>query len=169
VPSTRSRLAAVAMTIGLAGCGASTSEQQAESASAAPADTGRSPEQALARSLDGIYGAELDARALRKALKDTKPAVHLPGGWWTVTIDVGAHRLNIADPDGNSYEQRITAVDASHIELAPDTSCEQRGAARNQPARLAWFKAGALLRFSALSVPCLTDRILLTSTAWLES
>jgi hypothetical protein len=52
------------------------------------------------------------------------------------------------------------------MRLAPDPACEQRGPARNQPARLAWFKSRTTLRLKAIDVPCLTDEVLLTLTAW---
>jgi hypothetical protein len=163
-------LAAAAIAAGAAGCGAGADAPQEQPSQPVASSTAQTGEQrALARRLDGLYGAELGRSTLRKALGAIKPALHLHGGWWTLTIDVGARRLSISHPEEGHYEQRITAVDASHLELAPDTGCEQRGAARTEPARLAWFRSGAYLRLKAVNVPCLTDEVLLTITAWRKS
>lgn len=152
-------LATAALAIGVAGCG----EQQQPATSAGPR------EDAVARQIDGLYGAELAADTLRDALSEIKPPVRLSGGWWTLTIDVGARRLNIRHSQGDNVELRVTRVGDGHLELAPDTACEQRGAARTEPARLNWTRSGQYLRFHAVHVPCLTDQVLLTLTAWQES
>jgi hypothetical protein len=159
-------LAAVAIAVGLAGCGGAGGEQREHPAQPAASSTAATGNQAIARRLDGLYGAQLGRGTLSKSLTTIEPALHLHGGWWTLTIDVGANRLNISHPQEGNFEQRITAVDGSHIELAPDTGCEQRGAARTQPALLAWFRSGVHLRLKAVSVPCLTDKVLLTLSAW---
>ena len=163
----RITLVALAIAVSAAGCEAADDVQRKQLPQAAPASpTAQSGERAVARRLDGLFGARLHRSALRKALTGIRPAVPLPGGWWTLAIDVGARRLTISDPEAGRFEQRIIAVDASHIELAPDTGCEQRGAARTQPARLAWFRSGPYLRLTAVNVPCLTDEVLLTIAAW---
>jgi hypothetical protein len=150
---------AAAFAIGVAGCG----EQQEPTTAADPR------ENAVANQLDGLYGAELAAGTLRDALSEIKPPVRLSGGWWTLAIDTRARRLNVRHSDGDNVVLRVTRVGDRHLELAPDTACEQRGAARTQPARLNWTRSGHYLRFHAVSVPCLTDQVLLTLTAWQES
>ena len=155
---------AAAIAIGAAGCGA-TSEQRPQSPSTASAARGDTREQAIARRLDGHYGAELAAASLQMALSEIKPPVRLNGGWWTLTVDVGARRLNISNTGGDNVELRMTAIGDRHIELAPDAACEQRDAARTEPARLNWARNGHYLRFHAVNVPCLTDEVFLTLTA----
>lgn len=162
-------LAALAIAVGIAGCGSDADEPRKPASQPLPSSNAPTAAPAVASRLDGLYASQLNRSALREALATVKPAVRLPGGWWTLTIDVGARRLTISDPQLGRYEQRITAVDLSHIELAPDTGCEQRGAARTEPARLAWFRSGTYLRLKAVNVPCLTDEVLLTMTAWRKS
>lgn len=152
---------AAALTLGLAGCGQS--QPRTATAAADPR------EEAIARQLDGYYGAELAAGTLSEALSEIKPPVRLSGGWWTLSIDIGARRLHISHSAGDNVELRVTRVGDGHLELAPDTACEQRGAARSRPARLNWSRSGQYLRFHAVDVPCLTDQVLLTLTAWQES
>jgi hypothetical protein len=156
-------LAAVAIALGAGACGAADTPPRTGTAAV---DT---REQAIARQLDGLYGAELAAGTLRAALSETEPPVRLSGGWWTLAIDVGARRLNLRHSAGDNFELRMTAVGDGHIELAPDTACEQRGPARTDPARLNWSRSGHFLRFHAVNVPCLTDQVLLTLTAWQEA
>lgn len=163
--SARSALAAIAVIALAGGCGGGSDTTQPEPV-ARPATSPVPPADPVARELDGIYGAELDAGALRQALATIKPPVALHGGYWTLTIDVGARRLTFSHPEEGDYTQRITAVDDSYIDLAPDTGCEQRGAARTEGARLAWFQSGAVLRLKAVRVPCLTNKVLLTLTPW---
>lgn len=116
--------------------------------------------------LDGLYGAQLNAATLR----ELKPPVLLSGGWWTLTVDVGARRITLSQPEAAEHiELRVTAVGAGHIELAPDPACEQRGRGRTQPARLTWSRTSDHLRLRAVDVPCLTDEVLLTRTAWLAA
>jgi hypothetical protein len=151
-------LAALALTAtGAAGCGG-TAER-----SPAPRP---GHHQASATPLDGVYAAQLDREALRGALAPIKPPLRLPGGWWTLTVDTAAHRLVLSHPGEGDTTVRITGVDGSQIRLAPDPDCEQRGASRTRPGRLAWFRAGATLRLKAIDLPCLTDNVLLTLAAW---
>jgi len=159
---------ATALTAGVIGCGSTADEQEPSPPRAATASADPR-ERAIARRLDGLYGAELGAGTLRAALSEIQPPVRLSGGWWTLAIDVGARRLNIRHSEGDNFELRVTAVGDRHIELAPDTACEQRGAARTEPARLNWSRSGHFLRFHAVNVPCLTDQVLLTLTAWQQS
>jgi hypothetical protein len=156
-------LAAALIVAGLAGCG--TTNPPRSSQTPAP-DTG---EEAIARQLDGFYGAELPAANLRAALREIKPPVLLSGGWWSLTINVAERRVNLSHTEGDNVELRMIAVGDGHIELAPDTACEQRGEARTEPARLNWTRSGTYLRFHAVNVPCLTDQVLLTLTAWQRS
>jgi hypothetical protein len=152
----RFTLLAAALALCAPGCG--------ETAKQPPPQTA-----AAAHPLDGFYGADLPAENLRGALEQTKPPVELHAGWWTMTIDVAAGRLNLSNPQGDNVELRITAVGNGQIELAPDIACEQRGAARTQPARLNWTRSGTHLRFHAVDVPCLTDKVLLTLSGWQRS
>ena len=164
----RITLVALAIAVSAAGCEAADDAQREQLPQAAPASpTAQSGERAAARRLDGLFAARLHRSALRKALTGIRPAVPLPGGWWTPAIDVGARRPDNQRSGGRAFSSSaIIAVDASRIELAPDTGCEQRGAARTQPARLAWFRSGPYLRLTAVNVPCLTDEVLLTIAAW---
>jgi hypothetical protein len=158
---------AAAITTGFAGGGsAGDSRRPLTPVSAARVD-GR--EQAIARQLDGYYGAELAADTLRAAFSELSPPVRFSGGWWTLTVDVGARRLNISNIRGDNVELRVTAVGDGHLVLAPDTACEQRGAARTDRARLNWTRAGTYLRFHAVDVPCLVDKVLLTLSAWQQT
>ena len=160
--NTRAALAALAaMAVAAAGCG---SESQDLQAAAATTAMGSGP--AIATKLDGLYGAERDRRTLRNGLAPLDPPVRLPGGWWTLRIDGRTQRLVISHPGRGDFTERITAVEGSEIRLAPSVACEQRGLGRTQPARLAWFKSGAYLRFQAINVPCLTTNVLLTTTLW---
>ena len=160
----RVALAAVAaMAFAAAGCG---SESQGPQSAAAATTVGSGP--AVTTKLDGLYGAERDRRKLRNGLAPLDPPLRLPGGWWTLRIDGRTQRLVISHPGTGDFTERITAVEDSEIRLAPSVACEQRGLGRTQPARLAWFKAGAYLRFQAIDVPCLTTNVLLTTTLWLK-
>jgi hypothetical protein len=76
--------------------------------------------------------------------------------------------LVISHPGMGDFTERITAVEDSEIHLAPSVACEQRGLGRTRPARLAWFRSGAYLRFQAIDVPCLTTSVLLTNTSWFK-
>ena len=155
-------LAAVAVAIAAAGCGSDTDGPRSPTA-ASSTTTSRDP---TVMKLDGLYGATLDRRALRRALAPITPPLELPGGWWTLKIDAEARRLVLSHPSTGDFTERITAVEDAEIRLAPSLECEQRGPGRTQPARLAWFKSGDYLRFKAIDVPCLTSKILLTMTAW---
>ena len=155
--------AVAAMAVAAAGCA---SEPQDVGSAAATTTVGSRP--AVTTKLDGIYGAERDRRTLRNGLAPLDPPVRLPGGWWTLRIDGKSQRLVISHPGTGDFTERITAVEGSEIRLAPSVACEQRGLGRTQPARLAWFKSGAYLRFQAIDVPCLTTNVLLTTTLWLK-
>jgi hypothetical protein len=154
--------AMAAMAVAAAGCGSETQDQE----SAATTTVGTAT--AVTTKLDGLYGAELDHRTLRNGLAPLDPPLRLPGGWWTLRIDGKTQRLVISHPATGDFTERITAVEDSEIRLAPSVECEQRGPGRTQPARLAWFRSGAYLRFQAIDVPCLTTNVLLTNTLWLK-
>ena len=157
-------LTAVAvMAVAAAGCGSESPDMQSAAATTS-VDSGP----AVTTKLDGLYGAERDRRILRNGLAPLDPPVRLPAGWWTLRIDGKSRRLVISHPGTGDFTERITAVEGSEIRLAPSVACEQRGLGRTQPARLAWFKSGADLRFQAIDVPCLTTNVLLTTTRWLK-
>jgi len=151
--------AAAAMAVAAAGCGSESQDRPGATAGGGPA---------VSTKLDGFYGAELDRRTLRNGLAALDPPLRLPGGWWTLRIDSKTRRLVISHPGTGDFTERITAVGDAEIRLAPSVECEQRGRGRTQPARLAWFKSGAYLRFQAIDVPCLTTNVLLTTTLWFK-
>jgi hypothetical protein len=172
MPRRQTTFAILAAAVVVAGCGsaptdsspAGTHSTRDGASRAAAADT-RDGGPAAA-TLDGLYGAHLDRAALRRALAGLRPPLNLPGGWWTLNIDVADNRLTISHPDEGDYTERITDVRDDEIRLAPAVACEESGAARTQPARVAWFRAGAFLRFKAIDVPCRTTAVLLTLAAW---
>jgi hypothetical protein len=157
------RVTLAAVVLAIAGCGGATQDRQS---AITPTSAGTGP--AVATKLDGLYGAQLDRRTLRKGLAPLDPPLRLPGGWWTLRIDGRTGQLVISHPDTGDFTERITAVEDSEIGLAPSVGCEQRGPGRTRPARLAWFRSGAYLRFKAIDVPCLTTDVLLTSALWFK-
>ena len=164
MPNLTCILAAAVIALGAAGCGSS-----AEPREQSPVATADIRERAIEREFDGLYGAELPTHMLRAALSELKPPVSYHGGWWSLLVDVEARRINLRHSEGDNVELRIASVGDDHIELAPDTACEQRGAGRTESARLNWTRSGPYLRFHAVHVPCLSDKVLLTLTAWQEA
>jgi len=156
----------LAAMIAAAGCGSSGTGKTAGPPSQTQAAVTGSP-------LDGIYTANLASATLAKKLAPIKPSPQLPGGWWALQIDTAARTIDVNSPEGvtgqgetANFELGITGLRGGEMELAPDTSCEQAGPGRLRPARLAWSRSGPYLRLRAISVPCLTDAVLLTSVRW---
>ena len=157
---TRIALVATAIAVIVAGCGRETRALQS------------SP--SAATSLNGLYVAKLDRRALART--------HLPGGRWTLLIDSQSHRLVLSHANTGAFTERLTAIDESEIRLAPSVACEHPGLGRTQPSHLAWitsgthfrfpsidvpsFTSGTYLRFQPIDVPCPATSVLLTSSLW---
>lgn len=141
LPATTTALAALA----LAACGSDAPE---------PAQSAGQP---IARRLDGLYTAHIAGPQLRD--------VHVAAGTWSLRVDVGGRALRLIPPEGGDIALRLTALDASRLELAPDTACESR-AGRTRASRFAWTRTDALLRLESVRAPCRSDATVLTLAPW---
>lgn len=155
-------LGALAFAATSAACGTEAQQlRQSQAVQTAPPTGAQTVEQAIARRLDGLYTASIDAPALREAT----PGLHVPAGTWALRIDVGARTLQLIPPEGGDITLRLVRVVGSRLRLAPDTACESR-AGRTAGSHLAWLRTNTLLRLRAVRVPCRSDATVLTSTPW---